>query len=218
MLSNLEKGGLMKPNYELKAKAIEEGFTVQERNISRAEWKYWQSYYNWEENGEEIPGEIIGAYKEATKKREILANNELFKEAYKINQASYKRRNRLEKKISQWLSETTCIFLTLTFKDEIFSRTSEATRRQYVRRALQKASDRFIANIDYGAKNQREHYHAIVVCEDVNRDIWSKYGNINFERIKATSDSNKLAKYICKLTNHAIKETTRQNRVIYSKK
>ena len=49
--------------------------------------------------------------------------------------------------------------------------------------------------------------------------------SIDFERIKISSKKNqdiestskKVSKYVSKLTNHAIKETTQQNRIIYSK-
>ena len=106
---------------------------------------------------------------------------------------------------------------SITFISLVLKNTNEETRRKYVTRALKQMSDRYIANIDYGTKNEREHYHAIVVCDQVDHTLWSEYGAINFERIKATSDSVKLAKYVVKLTNHAMKESVKQNRVIYSK-
>ena len=169
------------------------------------------------DNGEVIPDKTIKAYQDTIELEKLLANNELYQEAHKINQASYKRRNRLKNRIFKWLNEYTCIFVTLTFTDKVLRATTEETRRRYVTRALKQMSNKYVANIDYGKKNEREHYHAIVVSESIDRTIWSEYGAINFERIKQSSDSIKLAKYVVKLTNHAIKETTRQNRTIYSK-
>lgn len=206
-----------KPNYELKAEAIKEGYDVLERKLSKAMFKYFAASINEVDNGEPISDKIKKEYQEAVHYNRILANNELYQEAHKINQASYKKRNRLQKTITEWLTNYDCIFLTLTFTDKTLAKTSTETRRRYVTRALKKMSDKYVANIDYGSENEREHYHAIVVCDNVDRKTWSRYGAINFERIRATSDSVKLAKYIVKLTNHAIKETVRQNRVIYSK-
>lgn len=214
-----KKGGKLRKNidYSLKARAIEEGFDKLERHISRTEWNYYKASCNFIDTGEEIPKNLENEHNNCILLRKNLANNELFKEAKKINHASYEKRNRLEKRIAFWLSNYTCIFLTLTFKPDTLENTSRDTRRKYVTRALKQMSDKYIANIDFGAKNEREHYHAIVVADNVSRDIWKDYGAINFERIKQTSDSVKLAKYVVKLTNHAIKETVQQNRVIYSK-
>jgi len=49
--------------------------------------------------------------------------------------------------------------------------------------------------------------------------------DIDFERVRISRKKNcdieatskKIAKYTSKLTNHAIKETTQQNRIIYSR-
>ena len=206
-----------KIDYSLKAEAIRQGYDKIERTISKTKYKYYQACINECQNGEVISEELQQQYKDACLKAQNLANNGLYIEAGKINHASYQRRNRLEKRISQMLSSSTCIFVTLTFKNEVLDNTTQETRKKYVIRALKKMSDSYVANIDFGTKNQREHYHAIVVSESVNRDYWKDYGAINFLKIEQTSDSVKLAKYIVKLTNHAMKETVQQNRVIYSK-
>jgi hypothetical protein len=78
----------------------------------------------------------------------------------------------------------------------------------------------YVANIDYGAKNKREHYHALINCDKIDFSNWRKYGNINAERVKnkdIESDKIKLSKYIAKLSNHAIKETTKRSCLIYSR-
>lgn len=214
-----KKGGILrkKIDYSLKAQAISEGYVKLERDISRTEWNYYKASCNFIDNGEEIPTNLEAKHNDFQILLKKMANNELFKEAKKINHASYEKRNRLEKRIANWLSNYTCIFVTLTFKPDILESTSKETRRKYVTRALKQMSDKYIANIDFGKKNEREHYHAIVVSDNVDHKIWKDYGIINFEKIKQTSDSVKLAKYVVKLTNHAMKETVQQNRVIYSK-
>ena len=143
-----------------------------------------------------------------------------FKECFKINQASYKRTHRLKERIESMLVNGQCLFLTLTFNDETLANTTSKERRVAVSRYLKSFNCKYVANIDFGAKNHREHYHAVINCDRVDYSLWNKYGNINGEKIRnkdIKSDKTKLAKYICKLSNHAIKETTNRSSLIYSR-
>lgn len=140
------------------------------------------------------------------------------KEARKINTASYKREKRLNKRIETYLSSGQCIWLTITFDDLTMSKTNEKTRRKYVSRFLKQVSNYYVANIDYGKTTEREHYHAVVLTDFVEPTLWP-YGFIYTERIKNHLKTPlKLSKYVSKLTNHAIKESTKRNVYIYSKK
>lgn len=143
-----------------------------------------------------------------------------FRECFKINTASYKRTKRLKERIESMLLNGACLFLTLTFNDDTLNNTTLKERRVAVSRYLKSFNCPYVANIDYGAKNHREHYHAIINIDKVNYALWNKYGAINGEKIRnkdIKSDKTKLAKYICKLTNHAIKETTQRSSLIYSR-
>ena len=140
----------------------------------------------------------------------------LFSEAVKVANSDFARNTRLKKRISSYLEMGSCIFLTLTFRDECLSHSSAPKRRRYVRDFLKSCSLHYVANVDYGSKGGREHYHAIVVAESVDFSGWI-HGAINGKRIHETSDPLRLAKYISKLANHAIKETTRRNAIIYSR-
>lgn len=140
-------------------------------------------------------------------------------ESAKINHAKYHRVKRLKDRIQAMLVAGKCNFLTLTFNDDILANTSAETRRKYIRRYLKAYNCKYVANIDYGAKNGREHYHALILTDKVNYDLWHKYGAIK-GKVVHTSDTDtntRLAKYIAKLTNHAIKETTKANYMIYSR-
>lgn len=139
----------------------------------------------------------------------------MYCEAKKINHASYQRANRLKQRISTIIQKDS-LFLTFTFTDEVLQRTSSDTRKQYVRRFLNAFNVPYVANIDFGSKNGREHYHAILQMPKINLTQW-KYGALNGKIIRNTSDDIKLAKYISKLTNHAIKETTKRQAIIYSR-
>ena len=147
----------------------------------------------------------------------VYMNDSDYIEAMKINNCSYHRAMRLKKRIAEYLQMGQCIFLTLTFTDETLKNTNEETRKKYVKRYLKSCSNYYIANIDYGKKNEREHYHAIILSEKINYKMWHKYGAIKGEKIRSNGISEKrLGKYISKLTNHAIKETTKRNAIIYS--
>lgn len=139
------------------------------------------------------------------------------KEARKINKASYQRVKRLYQRIEKYLSEGRCIFATLSFTDDVLSSTSKETRRKYVSRFLKSISNLYIANIDFGKTTGREHYHAVIVIDKIARGSWS-YGFDKYKKIRCDNLATiKLAKYISKLTNHAIKESTKRNAYIYSR-
>ena len=95
-------------------------------------------------------------------------------------------------------------FVTLTFTDEVLNNTDEKTRRTYVARYLKKQVRCYYANIDYGAQNEREHYHA-VVSDTVNFAEWT-HGGINAKKMRYNkSDIKRISTYMRKLTNHAHK-------------
>lgn len=105
-----------------------------------------------------------------------------------------------------------CLFVSLNFKDSVLASTSQETRRKYVRRFLKSQYDNYVANIDFGAMNGREHYHSVFGGSFVNPHAWP-YGNVDFEHIRKTPE--KIAYYINKLTYHSVKDTT--GYVIYSR-
>lgn len=181
-----------------------------QKNVSRCLFKN-DNIYNYK------TGELIMTLEDAKFYDMVYMNDSDYIEATKINNCSYHRSIRLKNRITKYLKMGTCIFTTLTFTDDILKSTSETTRKAYVKRYLKSCSDYYIANIDYGGKNGREHYHAIVLADKLDYSLWHKYGAIKGEKIRADGISeNKLGKYISKLTNHAIKETTKRNAIIYS--
>lgn len=140
--------------------------------------------------------------------------------AEKINAAKYKRDKRAENYIEQMLWFGSCVFVTLTFRDDVLKVTSKDTRRKYVLRYLKSQSEYYIANIDYGAKNGREHYHAVVCADTVDVKGWN-YGAMKAQKVGGGHggkvDTVRIGKYIAKLTHHAIKATTKSSRIIYSR-
>jgi len=134
--------------------------------------------------------------------------------------SKWHKKKRLKDKISALLSQP-CVFLTITFNDKCLNSTTIDTRRQYVKRYLNTFKRDYIANIDYGKENEREHYHALLQCESipVGKDcLWVKKERGSVYSLKVINpNASKLSEYIMKFTNHATKATTREIRPIFSK-
>lgn len=196
-------------NYDLKSYVIENGLHKVQRDISKAFYNesYGKSLYTPYDYETALALDI--SLKENMK--------EEYQEAYRVNHSSYARKTRLQNRIRQMLNAGNCVFVTLTFTDYVLESTSSDTRRQYVRRTLHSFGVPFVANIDFGEEKGREHYHAVVQIDRLPSNFW-KYGICDIEKVRLNSKSDiKLAKYITKLTNHAIKETCRGCKCIYSR-
>lgn len=207
-----------KPNYALKSQVIANGYCEIQRKISLSIFKHNQETQAYYENGEIIDLKKPYSFDYANQLLSIYSTNKtMWQEAQKVNDASYHRNIRLKARIKNMLLSGQCLFLTLTFTNDILSKTSEKTRRTYVARFLKTYSNKYVANIDYGKKNEREHYHAVILCDYVSCKNWT-YGNLDIQKIILNDTCNvKLAKYINKLSNHAIKETTKRVHLIYGK-
>lgn len=165
--------------------------------------------------------DIIAQYEAIDKKVSFFCLDDEFKEywdeAVKINHAYYERIKRLKNYVRGLLEHGQCYFLTFTFNNATLENTSPDTRRRYVRRFLSNVSDGYVANIDFGKDFEREHYHAVVLVDHIDMTPWDIHGFSLAKPVRQVEDSTALSKYIAKLTNHAIKETTKGSRVIYSK-
>lgn len=156
----------------------------------------------------------------------------LWNECKKIYHSHLNRVVRLKKRISDMVLSGDCIFLTLTFSDDNLKRLSSIVRRQYIKEFLISLNaEDYVANIDYGDDHlykdkkgnlrqatSREHFHAVVQIDRVNYKLW-KYGRINGQKVRNQNvDMTRLSKYISKLTNHAIKESTKRCVILYKRK
>lgn len=139
------------------------------------------------------------------------------KECSRINHASFERVKRLKDRVFDILKGGDSSFITLTFTDRVFETTSQETRRRYVARWCKTFGVPYVANIDFGKNTDREHYHCVLGCCPSSKS-WS-YGFMDKEKIRSdeAKDVVCLSKYVAKLTNHCIKETTRRYALIYSR-
>ena len=88
------------------------------------------------------------------------------KVANNLNHAKYQRTKRLKNRIQEAVESGSAYFITITFNDKTLNNTNEQTRRKYVSRWLKSLSEFYVANIDYGLINEREHYHAVIVSDN----------------------------------------------------
>lgn len=141
-----------------------------------------------------------------------------FQDCLKIIHADNRRYNRLLSRILFFMNCGSCLFITLTFTDDVLENTTQETRRKYVRRFIKENSSMYIANIDYGAKTNREHYHGVIVKSDPKFiDKW-QYGYSSAKFIcDRKDDKDRIARYMLKIANHFVKSSVRRNYVIYSR-
>lgn len=177
-------------------------------------------------------------FETANKIKEFLKGDYLYHKAEQDNHNKSERvsryRDRIETMIlisNKFQLKYIAYFITLTFTDDVLNNTQEHIRRKYVARCLNEFSIYYLANIDYGSENEREHYHAMILVEASNfknylytnennkRSIttWKQYGYSSIKPVIVPEDSIKLAKYMNKLTNHRFKNNLDINRLIYPK-
>jgi hypothetical protein len=145
--------------------------------------------------------------------------------------SNYKKYKKVRDRFAAMLAFGKCYFLTLTFKPSCFESMSFETRRQHVFRFLKSLSPYYVANVDFGSGKpyqdrhgvmrdgtEREHYHCLVVLEDYKPHSWP-YGLDWFLVVPNTDkDTKRLSKYLTKLSRHALKDSTKAGRLIFSRK
>lgn len=208
----------MKPDYKLKSKILAEYKNLDLYNKCK-KVVYKSFYIKVSESELENSMETLKMLEKT--------NPVEFKEYRRISDAKFARVRRLKKRIFDMIYKNECLFLTLTFNDDALKNNTADSRRQAVRRFLNLFNVPYVANIDFGKKNGREHYHAVIQIGKIDYHLWT-YGAINGLRIRndlkydedgvVSSESvEKISRYVAKLTNHAIKETTRRSVIMYSR-
>jgi hypothetical protein len=176
------------------------------------------------------------AYKEQRQLNRIIYKNQLLDDFYEIKESfnekyelkaweciealadsKRKKAKRIKKRNTTIIQHGDAYFLTLTFTDHTLASTTEKTRRIYVSRYLKEISSYYVANIDYGKTTQREHYHAVINMP--HSKIKWLYGHSLAKKIRDREiDNTRTSKYMSKISNHALKDSGRFKRLIYSRK
>lgn len=137
--------------------------------------------------------------------------------------ARYNKVSRLRQHfIWLFLRKKNTYFITFTFDDKHL-KLCDRSRKDLIKNSLKDFDEDlyYIINVDYGKKNERLHYHAIIGTDcnlDIKTFLQLRYPCIVWcEKIILNQDTFKsLPKYINKLSNHAIKSTTRNSRILYN--
>lgn len=133
----------------------------------------------------------------------------------------YQKCSRIKKRFVYLLTRCDYIwFITFTFDNYYISKT-DRTKRDLMKSVLNTHDFKYMLNIDYGKKTEREHYHCILgtnINFDVNQFIQVNYPChcLAIQCKKGKKDFVKLSKYINKLTNHCLKSTTKNRRMLYN--
>ena len=140
----------------------------------------------------------------------------------RILSARYMKVSRVKKRVVYLMARFKYVwFCTFTF-DNYYINKCDRTKRDLIKNTLSLISDvHYILNVDYGSKTEREHYHCILGTNyilDVNQIFQEKYPCFcSALKVRSTEDDyNRLSKYINKLSNHCIKESTKNKRIIYN--
>lgn len=122
--------------------------------------------------------------------------------------AIWKMQHRISERITHMINNTDNVyFLTFTFdNDHLPSKKNELSTESLIKEYLKKHNVKsYVANIDYGKQNGRFHWHAVVESETpFSHELWTQ-GAISFIKIRKSSKSLKLSRYLIKLKRHATK-------------
>ena len=139
----------------------------------------------------------------------------------KYLQSRYQKVSRIKKRLVYLLTRYDYIWCcTFTFSNKYIDK-CDRTKRDLIKEVINTHDFKYILNIDYGKKSEREHYHCIIgtnINFDVNQYFQSHYPChcLAISCKKGKDDFVRLSKYINKLTNHCIKSTTKRQRILYN--
>lgn len=130
-----------------------------------------------------------------------------------LYQSSVRKYIRVRKRMEKYVLGGKAYFGTFTFRNDVLEDTNPQTRRTYMARFLKPLSECYVANVDYGDESGREHYHAVFVASRLPSNPWP-YGFVKYEKVgKGEMASKAVSHYITKLTRHALKESTKGDKV-----
>ena len=139
----------------------------------------------------------------------------------RILSARYMKVSRVKKRLVYLLYNYRYIwFCTFTF-DNYYINKCDRTKKDLIKKCINKFDFKYILNVDYGKKTEREHYHCIIGTNynfDLDKYLKEHYMCFSCALLCNTdiTDLKRLTKYINKLSNHCVKATTKRERIIYN--
>ena len=141
----------------------------------------------------------------------------------KILNARYCKISRIKKRFVYLVSNYSFIyFCTFTFDNDYIDK-CDRTKRDLIKFSLLSFDSdiKYIINVDYGSKKEREHYHGIIATNNTGnlrkhlKNVYPCLTSCDFVPCSC-SDIKKVSKYINKLSNHCIKDSTKNKRILYN--
>ena len=140
-----------------------------------------------------------------------------------ILNSRYQKCSRIKKRFIYLIARYKYLyFVTFTF-DDYYVKLCDRSRKDLIKSSLYSFNPdiKYILNIDFGKNTERLHYHCIVATNDnadLNSFLQNNYPCFSYtEKIRISKeDLKRTSKYINKLSNHAIKDTTQRSRVLYN--
>lgn len=159
-----------------------------------------------------------------------------FVQCQQLENNRYKRVQRLRKRLKNMLeNDNDAYFITFTFDDDHIDKSNDKTKRVMVSRVLRECATDYVANVDYGGDSEyidnkgqlrtateRIHFHALA-NNPIDKDKWP-YGFIRIDKVRKSTPEEKMESlrllplYIDKFTNHAMKKSTNNLSLIYSRR
>lgn len=133
----------------------------------------------------------------------------------------YNKISRIKRRLIYLLTNFDYIwFITFTF-DDYYINKCDRTKRDLIKSSLFGYDFKYILNVDYGSKTEREHYHCILATNynfNLDDHIKNVYPCFSSSILcnSSLNDYKRLSKYINKLTNHCIKDTTKNKRIYFN--
>ena len=168
-----------------------------------------------------VPEEGTFYYEAVMLSREISSLNEyerpIFDKMVHIIKARKQKQYRLRKRYQSWKNQGYLVhFVTFTFSND-FINLKDSVKRKYFTRYMRDKCIDYFANVDFGEKNGRIHFHLCGVFKNSNeftKSVVDKYGHqhynndwsYGFSDIQVSNSEN--TEYMDKLVNHAIKDST----------
>ena len=170
-----------------------------------------------------IDEELVQQLKEYNKRRKAKVDFEKDKKLESLLCSRYNKIGRIKKHfVYMYHRKKNLYFLTFTFNEKYINK-CDRTKKDLIKNCLYEfdALGLYILNVDYGSQTERQHFHCIF---GTNKDIDLKkyldkyYPCFSYtEKIRTDENSlKKLPKYIDKLSNHAIKKSTRASRIVFN--
>ena len=139
----------------------------------------------------------------------------------RILSARYMKVSRVKKRLVYLLYNFRYIwFCTFTFDDYYIDK-CDRTKKNLIKKCINKFDFKYILNVDYGKKTERQHYHCIIATNykfDLDKYLKEHYMCFSSALLCNTdiTDLKRLTKYINKLSNHCVKASTKRERIIYN--